>query len=423
MDNRTLRRWASIAIGILLSAVLFLGPNFISPGLGCFIAFLIGAATFTWEQFTKPNHDFARLAHAAKAALSEGYWMIAESKAREALALAAKLRTKQTEATLAAGILLTTSLNAMRRWLDACNAAEEILARVPTGRTSHDATALASIHKSHAEALLHLGRFPEATEAARQCIQWAQQGSDTAKLFQHELEADLCRHQGDYRRMLSHLKQLEDLVETSTNPAIQDTLASVWLHQSTAYIDTFQPARAMLLLEKALSRSQSTPIVNGVLLTLKGSTLDDLQRPAEAQSTHHESLRVFEHHMPPDDPRLAYPLLNLADSYARAGDLPAAMPLVSRIQALEPTLDDSERRSYLELRGLIALRSGNPAEAEQILREALRQQEARTNPTHPDLVRILEHLAIALESQGRTEEAAALEARHKAIREAYADVE
>ena len=116
-------------------------------------------------------------------------------------------------------------------------------------------------------------------------------------------------------------------------------------------------------------------------------------------------------------------LIRLAESYAREDNPQAATPLVSRVNALEPTLDEAERRELLYLRGLVALKSGQPAEAEPLLREALRQQETRTNPTHPDLARILENLALVLESQGRTEEAAAFEARHQAIREAYSDVE
>ncbi|MFN7932507.1 MAG: tetratricopeptide repeat protein [Bryobacteraceae bacterium] len=423
MDNRKIRRWAMIAIGVLLSFALFLGPNFISPGLGCFIAFLIGAATFAWELFTKPNHEFARLALAATAALREGYWMIAESKSRQALALAATLPTKQKAATLAAGVILTSALAAMRRWSDVCQAAQQVLARVPTGSSPNDATALAAIHKCNAEALLQLGRFPEAAEAARQTTQWAGQASDTAQLFQHELEAYLCRRDGDFRGMLSHLKQLEELVEASSKPEIQGSLPNVWLHQATAYIAAFQPARAMLQLEKALARSQSTPVLHGVLLSVKGHALDELNRPDEAQHSHLESLRLFEHHMAPDDPRLVLPLFVLAESYARHGNPQSAAPLIARASSFEPKLDKTERRELLYLRGLILNQTGKPAEAEPLLLEALREEEAWTNPTHPDLVRILENLASVLHKQGRIEEAAALEARHKAIREAYADVE
>ncbi len=421
MGNRS-RRWIYTIIGILLGALIFLGPNWISPGLGCFLAFLVGVAAFAWELATGQHREFHRKHVAALAAFREGYWMICEANCRQSLLIAEKLRTKRPEALLAAGVLLTSTLMAMRRTGEAHEIAGRILDQVPKATNPKQTTGLAALYKIRAQVFALMFRLPEAEAAARQCAEWANQGTPTAHHFVHDIEAELCRCRGDYSGTFAQLRILEQELENANNEGLGSGLLALWVRQCVAQLETFHPDRALLLVEKALAHPDLKAIDRCSILSLKGYAYSELNRPAESEAAYQESLEICRRYLPPNDSRkVSYHLL-YGDLHARNGDAASAAAQLAEVERFRNELNEEELLELDRVRGSTSLAAGLYPEAEAILREALQKAEARTNPHHPHLAEILAPLAASLEKQGRAAEAASFQARQQAIREAYANV-
>lgn len=419
MDNRV-RRWGYTAAGFLLAISFFIAPNWISPGLGCFLAFLVGVAVFTWEMLHGDHREFYRRHLASVAASQERYWMVCESEARAAFEIAKRLRTKKAEATLASGVMLCSALVTMRRWAEAEEVSEGVRKAIPEPANAKQATGLASLHKLRADALFGLQRKEEAIAALQECVELARRGDGVAGLLGHEAEARLCQEADDYKGMLAHFRAIEN---ESVGQAQKSSLRAIWSNQAAILLDTFHPHRALLLLEKAITDEECPSEDLAQLLTLKGYALDQLSRPEEAMAAHREALAIHRRQLPPGDWRMAFPLLMLGQSCARAGQAETAAAELAAAEQLEPAMTRGERRELWQLRGAVALAEGQPARAEPMFLEALGMLDLQRRPLDPEQTSILVLLAAALERLGRNEEAAELAARALAVREAYADVE
>ncbi|MBS1824744.1 MAG: tetratricopeptide repeat protein [Acidobacteria bacterium] len=387
--------------------------DFVAPIAVCLLILLIAAT----KLYKAPLQNYTRLQAAAVQALRDGDYTAAEASARQALAVAPKLRDRSHQPVLTAAVLLTSALTSLRRWEDALTAARHTIRHVPAAANADDATGLAALHKCCAVSLLELARLPEAIEAAQQCARRAQQGNETARVLHMEVEAEIASHQGDYRRMLDALHNLE--ASASATPYTQHT---VWLRHATAYLDTGHPARAIPLFDKALAIPDSDPIEHAALLNLKGRAFDELEQHELAVDMHREALQLIGQHLPEGDPRIALPHILLGQSYADSGQIAAASASLAAAEQYESQLDETERHALLQLRGMIAFAAGQYADAEANFRQSLHWAEQRTNPNHPRLLHTLANLAATLMKQGRTDEAAALEARRQSIRNSYPDL-
>ncbi|MBL8221351.1 MAG: hypothetical protein JNL62_19110, partial [Bryobacterales bacterium] len=385
MDNRV-RRWGYSAAGFLLAVSFFIAPNWISPGLGCFLAFLVGVGVFAWELLHGDHRELYRRHLASVAAFQEGYWMVCETEARAAMAVARRLRTKQAEAMLASGVMLGSALVAMRRWTEASDVLESVTKTVPESASAKQATGLASLHKLRAEALFELQRNEEAVTAVRQCIEQAERGDGVAAMLGHEAKARLCQQAGDYKGMLAHFRAIEEKLGEQTQ---RPSMRAIWSNQAAILLDTFHPERALLLLERALATDGCPPEERAQLLTLKGYALDQLSRPEEAIAAHREALNIHQRQLPPGDWQLAYPMLLLGQSCALAGYAEAAAVELAAAEQLESAMTNGERRELWQLRGAVALAEGQPARAESMFREALRTLDTQRIPQHPDQAPIL----------------------------------
>ncbi|MBL8176167.1 MAG: tetratricopeptide repeat protein [Bryobacterales bacterium] len=419
MSNR-LHHWGGIVAGVLLVAAVFIAPNWISPGLGCFLAFLVMVVVFAWDAYTKPHREFRRHHVASVTAFHEGYWMVCESEAREALRLARKLPSKRTEAILASAVMLGSALMAMRRAAEVCEVLESVSAGMDGADTPQQAMGLAALHKLHCDALIRMERPEEAQAAAGLALQWAERGGDKAALLRHETEATMRGHAGDYKGMLESLRAVEAAMPTVR---VERGRRALWSNQAAVYLDTFHPNRALLLLGKALTEEGCTGMDRSQLLTLRGYALDQLGRGGDAAEAHREAVEIQRRYLPPGDERLAYALVMLGQSLALSGNAEAARKALAEAEPFERSMSRGEQRELWHLRGVAALAAGDLENAETALRQTLDRVDTRRIPNHPDQAPILSALASTVERQGRTAEAEEIRERAQFIRECYADIE
>ncbi|HJQ22878.1 MAG TPA: FxSxx-COOH system tetratricopeptide repeat protein [Blastocatellia bacterium] len=142
---------------------------------------------------------------------------------------------------------------------------------------------------------------------------------------------------------------------------------------------------------------------------------------AAAEPLFQQALKIKQQALRPDHPSLATSLNNLAALYRVQGKLAAAEPLYNqalaiRQQTLEP--DHPEVAQSLNNLALLYQDQGKLDDAERLFKQACNIVENALGPQHPNVATCLENYAILLRKMHHEAEAAEMEARARAIRQA-----
>jgi tetratricopeptide (TPR) repeat protein len=144
-------------------------------------------------------------------------------------------------------------------------------------------------------------------------------------------------------------------------------------------------------------------------------------KPAAAEPLYQQALAIDEKALGPDHPALATHLNNLAVLYKQQGKLDAAEPLYQQSLAIRQKAYGPDHpdvaQSLNNLAGLY-FQQGKLDPAEPLLKQALAIWENALGPQHLNVATGLENYAVLLRALHRDAEAAVLQARVEAIRQA-----
>jgi tetratricopeptide (TPR) repeat protein len=203
------------------------------------------------------------------------------------------------------------------------------------------------------------------------------------------------------------------------------TEALAWVDE--AFVGDPQDVRSWMTLDPLIPHAASvadhadasgivepTIDVMGRLATLlRGKALH-----SRAERYYRRGLAIAEDHSPPDDPRIAICLNNLAQLLQDTNRLGEAEPLMRRALAIdEASYGPDHPNVAIQLSNLATLlqATNRLGEAEPLMRRALAIEEAGYGPDHPRVAIGLNNLAQLLQATNRLGEAEPLMRRHLAI--------
>jgi tetratricopeptide (TPR) repeat protein len=189
------------------------------------------------------------------------------------------------------------------------------------------------------------------------------------------------------------------------------------------YANQGQYAKADPLLERAVAIREKALGSEHPDVATSLNNLAELYRAqgqyAKAEPLCGRALAIREKTLGPEHPKVATSLNNLAELYRAQSQYAKAEPLYQRALAIrEKALGPEHPDVAMSLNNLAGLyvTQGQYAKAEPLYNRALAIWEKALGPDHPDVAACLEGYALMLRAVNRSEEAALLEARAKAIR-------
>ena len=416
MSEFSWRRLGRQALGFVSMWAIFWGLGWFSPGLGCFVAFVISFSMRGADLATRPLREYKATQDAAFAAMREKVWIVAEARSREGLELAQALRTHRSEAMYAMGINLCQALVAQRRFSEAEAEARRVISLVPEPGTETEKGGLAVLSIVLADVLLTLSRTADAEEWAKRADATAPASNPTFSILRTLFQSELHRRKGEYRQAVACAAEWERLCEAS--PAFRPQSVNAALLRANYLSEAFRPDLGLAIADGLAETGFAlSPKTNSL-----GCLLMKLDRLAEAERMFREELATKTKWVAPSDPRMAIPLINLTIVLARQGQAEEATAILRRAEAFEQELTGEEVSALFYGRGLTFASLGDLAAAERALRDSISRDEDWTRKGHPMTADGLSALAAVVGALGRADEAGELLERVAVMRREYADV-
>ncbi len=161
--------------------------------------------------------------------------------------------------------------------------------------------------------------------------------------------------------------------------------------------------RALALREKLGPEHEDVALsLNNLAVLLRETGQDE-----QAGEMMRRAVRIWEKTLGPRDPRLASALNNLATDLMKVGATEEAKQLLDRTLTIYRAggADNPEVALAQHNLGVLAMDQGEPKQAEQYFRAALKLREKTLGPTSPDVGKTLANLVAALQAQARFEAA------------------
>lgn len=398
---------AAAAVGAIWALLAALG--YWNPGTAAAVAFTAAALMLWRERTAAPLRRWRMLTASAADAQLLGFYCVAESRAREALTVAGRIRKNQDACRAEAALLLAASLNAQKRFGEA----EKVLAASPRQG--------ARIWAQLAHALAGQSKLGEAeTAVARAEAEAGETPGDPEQAAILDAWANIRSRQGRMKEALECLSEWVKVLERSLDERMRESAWAARIKLGAAYTRARKAGQASYLLEDCARR----------LTSRKGYLYDATEalshlchafaqqgRVDEAIEAGRKAAALRATLLAPDDPLHGQVWIHMAIACAEGRRAEEAIRYLRKVEPLRDRLSEHEQAMFNYARGLAYECVGDDRTAESIYRETLAEVARLHGSSHPVVVDSLMALSRVLRRGGRETEAAELEGMQEKIEE------
>jgi tetratricopeptide (TPR) repeat protein len=398
---------AAAAVGAIWALLAALG--YWNPATAAAVAFAAAALMLWRERTVAPVRRWRMLTGSAADAQLLGFYCVAESRAREALAVAGRIRKNQDAFRAEAALLLAAALNAQKRFGEA----EEVLTASPRQG--------ARVWAQLAHALAGQSRLAEAEGAAARAESEAGEkpgAPERAAIL--DAWANIRSRQGRMKEALECLSEWVKVLERSPDERMRESAWAARIKLGAAYTRARKADQASYLLEDCARR----------LASRKGHLYDATEalshlchafaqqgRVEEAIEAGRKAAALRAVLLTPGDPLHGQVWIHLAIACAEGRRAEEAIRYLRRVEPMRDRLSAHEQAMFDYARGLAYECVGDDRTAESIYRETLAEVARLHGSSHPVALDSLMALSRVLRRGGRETEAAEFEGMQERIEE------